>query len=156
MLVKIGALQLLQLKSVRRPAQETDISKLSAASVMKLFKLRPYKEAVVCALQPRDRCEGKESLQNESAHHRRVVGKHVEIKFWNFSGRTSLGECQPILMVERVFACTGTSFSAPLNVRKLIFCSYGAILDTYWKNLVALGGESFSFCREPASNRCTV
>jgi hypothetical protein len=39
---------------MRRLAQETSISKSSAAKVMRLLELQPYKATVVHALQPRD------------------------------------------------------------------------------------------------------
>jgi hypothetical protein len=34
------------------------------------------------------------------------------------------------------------------------YCSYGAILDSYRENIVALGGESCSSSREPGSDSC--
>jgi hypothetical protein len=34
----------------------------------------------------------------------------------------------------------------------VVFC--GAIIDSYWKNLVALGGESWNSGGEPASDSC--
>jgi hypothetical protein len=39
---------------------------------------------------------------------------------------------------------------------KLILLFYGAILDLYWENLVALGGELCSFCRELESDSCVL
>jgi hypothetical protein len=48
-------------------------------------------------------------------------------------------------------------FSAPgrncCDVGKL-FCFYGAMLDSYWENLVALGSESCSSCWESGSDSC--
>jgi hypothetical protein len=51
-----------------------------------------------------------------------------------------------------VCACTGKTFSAPYIILISWLYCYGAILDLYRENLLALGGESRSFCRLPASN----
>jgi transposase len=41
-------------KSLTRLAQETGVSRSSARTATKLLKLRPYKTAIIHALQPRD------------------------------------------------------------------------------------------------------
>jgi hypothetical protein len=46
-------------KSLRHLAEETGISKSSAAKATKLLKLKPYKVTVVHALQPQDGHEGR-------------------------------------------------------------------------------------------------
>jgi hypothetical protein len=43
-------------------------------------------------------------------------------------------------------------FSTSHYIVKLILLFYGAILDSYRENLVALDGESCSSCREPGSD----
>jgi hypothetical protein len=45
-------------------------------------------------------------------------------------------------------------FSTFYNIGSLILLFYGAILDSYRENLVELGGESYSCCREPGSDIC--
>jgi hypothetical protein len=73
-------------KSLRRLAQETGISKSSAATATKLHKRGPYKATVFHALQslvPVNTTEGQ-SLQNEPPYRRRVKGKHTKIMFLKF------------------------------------------------------------------------
>jgi hypothetical protein len=70
-------------KSLRRLAQDTGISKSSAAVATNLLKLRPDKATVVHALQPHDparRTDGQD-LQNEPPRRRRVK-RNIRREIW--------------------------------------------------------------------------
>jgi hypothetical protein len=67
--------------------------------------------------------------------------------YWRFR---NAGPFEPIYTVQRLRVCTRTPFSAPLLTQVILFYRfYEAILDSCRKNLVALGGESCSSCRQP-------
>jgi hypothetical protein len=87
---EIGAmLEHTPMKSQRRLAQETTISKSSAAKAMKLLKLRLYKATVVHALQPRDPAS--------------------RINFWNWFMQSLHDEVDPhliFLLMKCGFICT--------------------------------------------------
>jgi hypothetical protein len=67
----------------------------------------------------------------------------------------SVFHCTVCSLINRKVGVTGTSFSAFL-IKKVscFYCFYGAILDSYRENLVALGGESCSSCWKPGSDSC--
>jgi hypothetical protein len=67
--------------------------------------------------------------------------------YWRFRDADPF---EPIYTVQRLRMCTRTPFSAPLLTQVILFYRfYEAILDSCRKNLVALGGESCSSCRQP-------